>query len=155
MLFKVRIFYVFLFLLAIPSLTEAQVKITDNSNETINKNAILELGSTTKGMLPPFVVLQSLSSPSPLTATVLEGMLVCDTTGTNVPKGYYYWNGDEWVSLGSGNSTCYLNTVAKSESDTVLKSETMILASAGADNDYFITLTLPSITLMTMDWPFQ
>jgi hypothetical protein len=77
----------------------AQVKIGDNPN-TINANSILELESTNKGFLPPRVALTSLTSSSPLTATVAEGTLVYSDGGT-LADGYYFWNGTRWVALAS------------------------------------------------------
>ena len=53
----------------------AQVKIGDNPN-TINANSMLELESTNKGFLPPRVPLNSLTSTSPMTATIAEGTVV-------------------------------------------------------------------------------
>jgi len=112
----------------------AQVKIGDNPN-TINANSLLELESTNKGFLPPRVALNSAASVAPLTGTVTAGMLVYSTGGT-LTDGYYYWNGAAWKLV----ATSELNTVAKSATTTLTKSETFVLAS----ND--ITLTLPAVT---------
>lgn len=112
----------------------AQVKIGDNPN-TINANSLLELESTNKGFLPPRVALNSAASIAPLTGTVTAGMLVYSTGGT-LTDGYYYWNGAAWKLV----ATSELNTVAKSATTTLIKSETFVLAS----ND--ITLTLPAVT---------
>src|ERR1041385_1187222 len=112
----------------------AQVKIGDNPN-TINANSLLELESTNKGFLPPRVALNSTASVSPLTGTVTAGMLVYSTGGT-LADGYYYWNGTAWRLV----ATSELNTVTKSATTTLTKSETFVLAS----ND--ITLTLPTVT---------
>ncbi len=114
--------------------TKAQVKIGSNPN-TINTNSLLELESTNKGFLPPRVALNSTTSVSPLTGTVPAGMLVF-STGGSLADGYYYWDGGQWRLL----ATSELNVVTKTVNTTLLKSETMVLAS----ND--ITLTLPSIT---------
>ena len=112
----------------------AQVKIGDNPN-TINSNSLLELESTNKGFLPPRVALNSTASVAPLTGTVTAGMLVY-STGGSLADGYYYWNGTAWRLL----ETNELNTVTKSATTTLTKSETFVLAS----ND--ITLTLPTVT---------
>jgi hypothetical protein len=111
----------------------AQVKIGNNPN-TINSNSLLELESTDKGFLPPRVALNSTTSVSPLTGTVTAGMLVYNVGGT-LPDGYYYWNGAAWKLV----ATSELNVVLKNATTTLLKTETMVLAS----ND--IILTLPSI----------
>jgi hypothetical protein len=112
----------------------AQVKIGNNPN-TIDANSLLELESTNKGFLPPRVVLNSISSVSPLTGTVPAGMLVFSSGGT-LADGFYYWNGTEWKLLSTGAS----NVVSKTANATLTKTETFILAS----ND--ITITLPTVT---------
>lgn len=118
----------------------SQVKIGDNPT-TINANSVLELESTNKGFLPPRIALNDKSSIAPLTGTVTAGMLVYSTGGT-LADGYYYWNGTAWRLV----STVGLNTVIKSASATLLKTETMVLAS----ND--ITLTLPAVTASDNGW---
>ncbi|MBL7700485.1 MAG: hypothetical protein JNK79_20130 [Chitinophagaceae bacterium] len=123
-----------LLLLCIASASMSQVKIGDNPN-TINSNSLLELESTTKGFLPPRIALNDKSSIAPLTGTVTAGMLVYSSGGT-LADGYYYWNGTAWRLV----ETQGLNTVAKTANATLLKTETMVLAS----ND--ITLTLPAVT---------
>lgn len=112
----------------------SQVKIGDNPS-TINANSLLELESTNKGFLPPRIALNDKSSISPLTGTVPSGMLVYSSGGT-LADGYYYWNGTSWRLVATAN----LNTVSKTASATLLKTETMVLAS----ND--ITITLPAVT---------
>lgn len=114
----------------------AQVKIGNNPG-TINSNSILEMESTNKGFLPPRVSLNSTSSVSPLTGTVPAGMLVYSSGGA-LTDGYYYWDGAEWRKLDNGNK----NLVTKTVTDTLTKTENIVLAS----ND--ITLTLPAITAL-------
>lgn len=123
-----------LFLLAQAFIAQSQVKIGNNPS-TINTNSLLELESTNKGFLPPRVALNDASLVTPLTGTVPAGMLVFSTGGT-LADGYYYWNGTQWKLV----ATAATNVVAKSASTTLLKTETMVLAS----ND--ITLTLPVVT---------
>lgn len=113
---------------------QAQVKIGNNPN-TIDPNAALEIESTNKGFLPPRVIINSLSSVSPLSGTVPAGMLVY-SSGGSVSDGYYYWTGTEWRSVQTAN----LNTVQKSADASLAKTETFVLASNS------ITLTLPAIT---------
>jgi len=112
----------------------AQVKIGDNPG-TINSNSLLEMESTNKGFLAPRVTLTSLTSVSPLSGTVPAGMLVYNSAGS-LTYGYYYWDGSEWKKLNNGND----NLVSKTADATLLKSETIVLAS----ND--IILTLPVVT---------
>src|SRR5205085_10240389 len=129
-----------LFLLCYATTAMSQVKIGDNP-ATINANSILELESTNKGFLPPRIALNDKSLIAPLTGTVTAGMLVYSTAGT-LPDGYYYWNGTAWRLV----ATAGFNTVTKSADATLLKTETMVLAS----ND--ITLTLPAVTASDNGW---
>jgi hypothetical protein len=112
----------------------AQVKITDGVNQTLDANSLLELESTNKGLLIPRVALISLNQPDPLTAPVPAGMLVY-STGGSVPDGFYYWNGSMWIYFIVSETP-----LTKSASTTLLKTETLVLASGD------ITLTLPLIT---------
>lgn len=121
-------------LLLVSLYSGAQVKIGNNPN-TINNNSLLEMESSDKGFLPPRVELDDLNSIAPLTGTVPAGMLVFSEGGA-LADGYYYWNGALWVRLAGGET----NMVLKSANDTLLKTETFVLAS----ND--IVLTLPTIT---------
>lgn len=114
--------------------SQAQVKIGNNPS-SIDANSLLELESTNKGFLPPRVTLTSLTSVSPLSGTVPAGMMIYNSAGS-LPYGYYYWDGSEWKKLTNG----YDNLVSKTANATLLKSETIVLAS----ND--IVLTLPVVT---------
>lgn len=127
-----KLFTIPLLLLAVYA--QSQVKIGNNPN-TIDANSLLELESTNKGFLPPRVALNDASLVTPLTGTVPAGMLVFSTGGT-LADGYYYWNGTQWKLV----ATAELNVVTKAATTTLLKTETMVLAS----ND--IILTLPLVT---------
>jgi hypothetical protein len=118
-------------------ISQAQVKITDGVNPTMNANSLLELESTNKGLLIPRMAINDLNQADPLTAPVPTGMLVY-STGGSVPDGFYYWNGSMWTDLGvSGN----LETpMTKTATTTLLTTETFVLASGD------ITLTLPVVT---------
>ncbi|MCX7696734.1 MAG: hypothetical protein N2Z72_03445 [Bacteroidales bacterium] len=65
-------------------------------------SALLELRSTSKGLLIPRVSLQSttdiITVPTPA-----EGLLIYNiATINNVTPGFYYWNGTEWVRFNTG-----------------------------------------------------
>ena len=107
-----------------------QVKITDGVDMTMNANSLLELESLNRGLLIPRVALVSLDQPDPLTDPVPPGMLVYSTAGS-VPDGFYYWNGSKWVYFNVSDTPA-----TKSADATLLKSETLVLASGD------ITLTL-------------
>jgi hypothetical protein len=111
-----------------------QVKITDGVDMTMNANSLLELESVNRGLLIPRVALVSLGQADPLTDPVPTGMLVY-STGGSVPDGFYFWNGSRWVSFNVSETPA-----TKSADATLLKSETLVLASGD------ITLTLPVVT---------
>ncbi len=80
------------------NITQAQIKIGDNP-ATINASSILEIESTSNGLLLPRVALSSTSSFAPLVAHVV-GMVVYNTaTAGDVTPGYYYNDGFQWVRI--------------------------------------------------------
>ena len=81
--------------------SEAQVKMTDGADITINPNSMLELESPNKGLLIPRIGINSLILPAPLTAPVPAGMMVYSLGGT-VADGFYYWSGTAWVPFATG-----------------------------------------------------
>jgi hypothetical protein len=111
-----------------------QVKITDGVDMTMNANSLLELESLNRGLLIPRVALVSLGQADPLTDPVPTGMLVY-STGGSVPDGFYFWNGNKWLFFNVSETPA-----TKSADATLLKSETLVLASGD------ITLTLPVVT---------
>lgn len=108
------------------------VVVTDDSTYiTGQASAVLDLKSTTKGLLPPRVTaVQKSAIASPAT-----GLLVYQTDGA---AGYYFWDGTKWQPFIVGEGG--VNPVSKTASATLTKTETFVLAS----ND--ISLTLPAIT---------
>ncbi len=69
---------------------------------TPNADAILDVTSTTAGLLLPRLALTATTSPAPLTADV-AGMTVYNTaTAGDVTPGFYYNDGTDWVRLGGG-----------------------------------------------------
>jgi len=126
-------------IIAVSCITQlaAQVKIGDNPN-TINANSMLELESTNKGFLPPRVPLNSLTSTSPMTATIAEGTMVYSDGGT-LPDGYYYWNSTRWVLL----STARDNYVrVRSAADLPAPAAGVITLTAGVEYEINGTITL-------------
>jgi hypothetical protein len=120
--------------------TEAQVKITDVANLTMDANSILELESTNRGLLIPRMAINSLLLPAPLVQPVPAGMQVYSLGGT-IPDGFYYWNSVKWVRMvASTDAVINQNMVTKSASATLLKTENMVFATGD------ITLTFPIIT---------
>ncbi|MBU0763478.1 MAG: hypothetical protein KJ607_01445, partial [Bacteroidetes bacterium] len=84
-------------------LTTAQnIAITDDDGYVANTSAMLDVKSTTKGMLIPRVTTvqrTSISAPA-------EGLLVFDTDHGN----FYFHNGSDWISLSSGTNSLWSKT---------------------------------------------
>ncbi|WP_158655107.1 hypothetical protein [Flavivirga eckloniae] len=91
--------YLTLSILLISSVSFSQVGIN-----TINPNAILDVSSTTQGILIPRVALvlttQELPITNPASGALVNGTLVYNTVTVNdVQPGFYYWKGTRWVPL--------------------------------------------------------
>lgn len=120
------------------AISYAQVKITDGVDLTMDPNSLLELESSTRGLLLPRISLNSLDQPDPLTAPVPAGMIVYSSGGL-VTDGFYYWNGSVWKNI-AASAPPSETLFTKSATATLLKTETFVLASGD------ITLTLPAVT---------
>lgn len=88
--------------LMMPFVSKAQLKVGDNPT-VVNSSAILDVESTTKGVLLPRVALTARNSASPLSAFV-AGMIVYNTAnaGTSpndVTPGFYYSDGSKWQKV--------------------------------------------------------
>lgn len=70
------------------------ITITDDDNYTAYESAMLDIKSTTKGLLIPRVTSGERALISPLT----QGLLVFDTE----ESAFYYYDGSEWVNMSKG-----------------------------------------------------
>jgi hypothetical protein len=87
-------------ILLISMMTSAQVVINGDAATT---SAGLDVAFTNKGFLPPRVALSAINSATPVTSPA-AGLLVFNTAiagnyPDNVVPGYYYWNGNKWISV--------------------------------------------------------
>lgn len=111
----------------------------NNDGSTPDASAMLDVKSTSKGLLPPRVNLTGTTSASPVTSPA-TGLIVYNlATVSDVTPGYYFWDGSAWDRFSATGST-KMNIVSKSATGALLKTDEMVLAS----ND--VTLTLPAIT---------
>ena len=82
-----------------------QGQVTIGTLEAPDTNALLDLkenstGTSTKGLLPPRIALQSTTLPNPMSPPVAAGMTVYNTaTISDVTPGYYYYDGTKWLRL--------------------------------------------------------
>ncbi len=92
-----RLFVVLGFVLSFPSLcTFSQVSINSDGTSA-DPSAMLDVKSTTKGMLIPRMTASQRTGIS----SAASGLLVYQTDGT---AGLYFYNGTGWLSLGTGGS---------------------------------------------------
>lgn len=80
----------------------AQIGI-NASNTAPNSNAMLDVSSTTKGVLFPRMTTAQRNS---LTAVATDGLTVYDTD----TKGYWFWNGTVWQNLAGVTSPQWTNS---------------------------------------------
>jgi len=78
------------------------LKVADGTvNQTQNDDALIDMQSTSKGLLLPRVALSSTTAASPLAAHA-RGMVVYNTaTAGDVTPGFYYNDGSKWVRTNS------------------------------------------------------
>ena len=70
-----------------------------------HQSAMLDIESTTKGLLIPRVALTSTSIAAPV-SNPLPSLLVYNTATTpSATPGFYFWNGTIWSPLGAGSGT--------------------------------------------------
>ena len=87
---------------------QQNVSISDIST-TPHASSVLDISSSTKGLLIPRVALTSINVSTPIGSAPLTSLLVYNTAtaGTapnNVTPGYYYWDGTKWCRFDTGNN---------------------------------------------------
>ena len=90
----ILVFSVVIALITVSNLKAQNVAITDDDTYVANSSAMLDVKSTSKGMLIPRVT----SSQRAAISTPATGLLVFDTTIGS----FYFYNGTSWVNLTSG-----------------------------------------------------
>jgi hypothetical protein len=133
-------FTFFILMLFVYTAMGQNVGFNDNNSEP-KASAMLDVFSTTKGMLIPRIALTTTTSASPVTSPETSLLVYNTATVSDVKPGYYYWNGTIWVRLEtSADQEINYSLFIKSANATLLKTETMIVASGD------IILTLPAVT---------
>jgi hypothetical protein len=95
------------------STIEAQSVAINTTGTAADASAMLDITSTTKGLLVPRVALTATNSATPVT-TPSTSLIVYNTAtasvgATRVTPGYYYWNGTLWIRF-SGATEGWLVT---------------------------------------------
>ena len=126
--------------MVIKSPAQNNVGINDD-NSSPKASAMLDVYSTTKGLLIPRIALTLSTTAAPVTSPEASLLIYNTATAGDVIPGYYYWDSSKWVRLQStGTGIQKLSTVTKTVSGTIAKTDNMVFASGD------ITLTLPVVT---------
>jgi hypothetical protein len=101
---------IFFFLTAVWCGTVAAQNVAINSNgAAADASSILDVNSSSKGMLIPRVSLSSAidatTIASPAVSLLVYNTATAGTSPNNIVPGYYYWNGTKWIALGSQSSS--------------------------------------------------
>ncbi|MEI7830594.1 MAG: hypothetical protein WCI31_12535 [Prolixibacteraceae bacterium] len=114
----------------------------NDDNSSPKASAMLDVFSTTKGLLIPRIALTASTTAAPVTTPEASLLIYNTATAGDVTPGYYYWDGtSKWVRLlSNADPKKDFNLVTKTANATLQKTENMVFASGD------ITLTLPAIT---------
>jgi len=103
-----NILLIVMLFVGLTTLTFAQNVGINAAGNAPNASAMLDVESTTRGLLIPRVSLTAANSNAPIGAGVATSLLVYNTNTagagvTAVSPGYYYWDGARWVALAGPN----------------------------------------------------
>ncbi len=105
---KIRIFYgLFMAVMSLQMHAQQNVSISDVNGATPDASSVLDVSSTTKGLLVPRVALTSTTNQSPIPngITVATALLVYNTaTSGDVTPGFYHWANNKWNRFDTGNN---------------------------------------------------
>ena len=90
-----KIFYLLIAFILCSSAVIAQNVGINNDNSNPDPSAMLDVKSTTKGILVPRMT----AAQKTAIATPATGLMIFQTDGTS---GFYYYNGTAWVQVGDG-----------------------------------------------------
>lgn len=92
----------------------AQNVAINSSGAAAVASAMLDISSTSRGLLIPRVALTATNAAGPITAPATSLMVYNTATAgispNNVIPGHYYWDGTAWNRLATGNGTGWLTT---------------------------------------------
>jgi hypothetical protein len=89
-----------LFLICPGIIMSQNISISENGTTQPDASAMLDIVSTSKGLLIPRVSLTSTSSASPVTNPATSLLVYNQNVVSDVVKGFYYWDGTKWVPVG-------------------------------------------------------
>ncbi|UBZ09233.1 hypothetical protein LDL79_10450 [Leeuwenhoekiella palythoae] len=140
----------------LPFISNAQVGIGTTNPAG---GSLLDIESAEKGILIPRVDIADLSTQAPVTGdlTSSESLLVYNTN-TTTGKGFYYWDGTQWVAVGGTGENIYTTDGSLPETRTVNLDENILRfdngvgrylnlegASVSDNNDPFLFTTFNAL----------
>lgn len=147
-------FLLSLFLLSFISNAQVGIGTTNPAG-----GSLLDIESAEKGILIPRVDIADLSTQAPVTGdlTSSESLLVYNTN-TTTGKGFYYWDGTQWVAVGGTGENIYTTDGNLPETRTVNLDENILRfdngvgrylnlegASVSDNNDPFLFTTFNAL----------
>jgi hypothetical protein len=115
---------VFTILLCIVYTSYSQNNVGINDDNSAPKaSAMLDVNSSTKGLLIPRIALTSTTIAAPVTSPETSLLVYNTATTGDVIPGFYYWDGSKWIGLSSDGFltapyACYLDTTDQVTSST-------------------------------------
>ena len=98
-------------LLIIVQMASAQNIGINTTGATPDASAMLDIVSSSKGLLIPRVALTATNAAgpitSPTTSLLVYNTATAGTTPNNVSPGYYFWNGSAWIAFSSASNTAW------------------------------------------------
>ncbi len=145
--------------LAVTAKAQNNVGINDN-NSSPEASAMLDIYSTTKGLLVPRVALTGTGSAYPVISPAISLLVYNTATTSDVMPGYYYWDGSKWLSMVSDASSYWSksgNNIYNNNSGNVGigTGSPASLLSVGASSPFQVSSTgdLVKIRGVTYSWP--
>ncbi len=121
--------------LAIGLMASAQVKIGANPT-SIDASSLLELESSTQGVVFPRITLSSTTTATLVGGTHVQGMTVYNTANTgDVTEGLYTNDGFKWVKVGASGTWAVTSKFRK----------VTVLPIVWTNDDYLINVEISSI----------
>lgn len=134
---KIYLISVILILFVNIRLTAQNISISDVIHAP-EPSAVLDVYSTSKGLLVPRVSLTATTDTTTIKAPVVSLLVFNTATAGDVTPGYYFWTGSAWVRIVSGSG---------SETNAIISSIKGLIKSDGT----IISAAVPGVDYLTPD----
>ena len=130
---KLIVLVVFAFIMQNCLVFAQNVGINDDGS-TPNNSAMLDVKSTSKGLLIPQIALMGVYDITTIPDPAVSLLVFNTTTGTGLTAGYYYWSGAFWTAL--------TTAVADGSETKVTAGSNMTVTGTGTSGDPYVINTL-------------